>query len=218
MQQILDWSEAWALLIPVAVLLLNKKSRSVHKPVVLYVCVALVLNFSQNYIWQNGILFDFTSQPGDNIFIYNTHSIIRLLLFSWFFIQIKQPILSWVKKMIPVIFIVFVVINFTVFEKYTDFSSRTFSLETGLLLFLCLLYYVNQQLQEDAITYKRDETFWLVTGISIYMVVCFPLFLFYNSLSVKFQDFAIGIWDLHNVAYLLLCIFIARYFYAVNHQ
>ena len=218
MQQILDWSEAWALLIPITVLLLNKKSRSVHKPVVLYVCIALVLNFSQNYIWQNGISFDFTSQPGDNIFIYNTHSIIRLLLFSWFFIQIKQPILSWVKKMIPVIFIVFVLINFTVFEKYTDFSSRTFSLETGLLLFLCLLYYVNILVQDQQVVYKKNPAFWITTGLSIYVVITFPIFLFYKEISAKYEYFAIHIWDLHNISYIIFCIFIAKAFHLSKYE
>ena len=218
LQEIIDWSEVWALLIPLAVLLWIKKIPASAKPIAIYVWVALALNFLQDYFWKNRLLFSFSSTPGDNIIFYNSHSIIRFLLFSWFFICIKQPFLYKVKKILPAVFIIATMINFIFFERFTVFSSRILGIEAGGILFYCLLYYVNQQLQEDTITYKRDETFWLVTGISIYMVVCFPLFLFYNSLSVKFQDFAIGIWDLHNVAYLLLCIFIARYFYAVNHQ
>ena len=73
-------------------------------------------------------------------------------------------------------------------------------------------------MQEDELIEKKDPAFWLITGISIYTVISFPLFLFYSVLSVKFKHFAVGIWDLHNFAYCLLSIFIARYFYAVSHQ
>ena len=73
-------------------------------------------------------------------------------------------------------------------------------------------------MQEEAIDYKKDPVFLMVTGISIYFVVNFPIFLFYKSLSVDFKIFAVDIWGIHNIAYILLCIFIARFFYAVSRK
>ena len=216
LKEIIDWSEVWSLLIPVAVLLCTKKIPDAGRPLVMYVCIALLLNFLQDYFWKKRLVFSFSSTPGDNIIFYNTHSIIRFLLFSWFFINIKQPFLQTFKKVLPVAFIIISQVNFMFLQRITTFSSRILGLEAGGILFYCLLYYVNLLMQEEAPGYKRDATFWVVTGISIYTVVSFPLFLYYSKLSVKFQDFAIGIWDLHNVAYCVLCIFIARYFYAVS--
>jgi hypothetical protein len=217
LKEIIDWSEVWSLLIPLGVLLWVRKIPADARPVALYVCIALLLNFLQDYFWKKRLVFSFSSTPGDNIIFYNIHSIIRFILFSWFFINIKQPFLYSFKKILLVAFIIISQVNFIFFERITSFSSRMLGLEAGSILFLCLLYYVNLLMQEDTSVDKKDATFWLVTGISIYTVISFPLFLFYKTLSVKFQDFAIGIWDLHNVAYCLLCIFIARYFYAVSH-
>jgi hypothetical protein len=214
---LLDWSEVWALFIPIIILFLTREFAKSSKPVIFYLFLAVILNFAEDYIWKNGIKFSFSTQPGDNNFIYNTHSIVIILLFSWFFICIKQPILSGVKKIIPVIYIVFVFINFSKFEKFTDFSSRTLGLEAGLLLFYCLIYYLNVLLQDQSIIYKKPE-FWIITGLSIYVVVNFPIFLFYNYFALKFENFAIDIWDVHNIAYIIFCIFIAKAFLLQKHE
>jgi hypothetical protein len=100
MQEILDWSEAWALLIPLIVLLLKKPSRLLF-PVACYVWIGLLLNIAQNSIWKFAIEFPFSSQPGDNIFIYHTHSIMRCLLLSWFYINLRQSIFGRLIKFLP---------------------------------------------------------------------------------------------------------------------
>ena len=212
---LLDRSEVWALLIPLTVLIWKGKGYK-ETPVVVYVCLAFVLNFLQDYIWKEAVQFSFSSEPGDNLFLYNISSIVRLLLFSWFFLQLKQPFLSTVKKLIPFVFLIFVAVNFLFFEKFTSLSSRIMGLETGLVLFYCILYYLWLFMQEDTFEYKKYPSFRLVTGLSIYVVVNFPIFLFYKSLSIKFRYFAVGLWDIHNIAYIVLCIFIASFFYAVS--
>ncbi|MEO6488941.1 MAG: hypothetical protein ABIO04_03290 [Ferruginibacter sp.] len=195
---------------------LKYKANSITKPIVLYVWIAFVLNISQICIWKFGIVFNFSSQPGDNVFIYNTHSIVRLLLFSWFFLQIKQSLLPWSKKLVPVIFIIFILVNFIFFERFTGFSSRTLSLETGLLLFNCLLFYFNISMQDQELAFAKDPAFWITTGLSIYVVVNFPIFLFYNQITARYENFAVHIWDLHNITYIILCLFIARGFFLIK--
>ena len=207
-----DWSEGWALLIPISILLWRRKWPSTLSPIVMYVLVALILNFAQDYIWKARITFSFSSKPGDNNFIYNLHSIARLLLFSWFFIKMNHPGLLFIKKIIPVLFVLFVLANFTWNEKFKNFSSITIGLESGLELFYCLLYYLRVMHEDHPFTVKTPE-FWVVTGISMYVVVNFPIFLFYEAVSKKFEDFAIDIWILHNILYVILCCFIARAFY-----
>lgn len=216
--QILDWSEVWALAIPLAVMLWSKKNPAAAKPMAVYVCVALVINFLQDYIWKNHLVFSFSSRKGDNAVFYNIHSIIRFLLFSWFFIQITQPFLQQFKKMIFLAIIMIILVSYIFFESFLKFSGPMLAIEAGGILFYCLLFYINLLMLDDETAYKKDAAFWLITGISIYMVINFPLFLFYNALSEKFKAFAVDIWDLHNVTYCLLCIFMARYFNAIRHE
>jgi len=122
------------------------------------------------------------------------------------------------KEIVLPVFIIITLVNFIFFEPVTRFSSRVLGIEAGFTLFYCLLYYLNLLMQDEILTDEQQPIFWMVTGISIYMVVNFPIFLFYQVLAVKFKYFAVGIWDIHNIAYCVLGVFIARYFYAVRRQ
>ena len=95
------------------------------------------------------------------------------------------------------------------FFRQDTFSSRLMATEAGILLFYCLQYYLFK-LQEESTTTKRSGDFWMVTGLSIYVVFNFPFFLLYTSLKVKDQ---VNWWNIHNISYIILCIFIAKAFY-----
>ncbi|MDZ4795255.1 MAG: hypothetical protein SGI83_13325 [Bacteroidota bacterium] len=216
-----DWSEIWALLIPLAFMLRYKNKYAYLKPVKGYIWVALLLNTAATLLWKFKVNLGF--REGDffwsNNFFYNIHSIARLLFFSWFFILLHQPFLVRLKKAIPLLFIVFVLVNFIFFEDffyYWSFSGRLLSLETGLLLIYCLQYYFFV-LREDHSEDKRPPSFWVVTGLSIYAVVNFPIFLFYMAFVKQFENFAINIWDVTNMAFTLFCIFLAKAFYESKH-
>ncbi|MEN9572040.1 MAG: hypothetical protein RL172_3271 [Bacteroidota bacterium] len=217
LKEIIDWSEVWALLIPACVLLYNRQLSRLAIPLLYYVCIALVLNFLQDYFWKKRLIFSFSSVPGDNIIFYHLHSIIRFICISWFFSKLPLFFSSKIKGIIPLLFLLFVLINFIFFEPFTKFSSRLLGLEAGLLLFYCLQYFLGLMLSEEPLTIRGNHVFWMVTGISIYMVINFPVFLFYKKISLKFSEFAISIWDLHNFSYIMLCFFIARFFYVSKH-
>lgn len=217
--EIIDWSEVWALLIPLTVLVCKRSVTQAAIPLVIYTCIALVLNLLQDYIWKNQLVFFYSSQPGDNNIIYNIHSIIRLLLFSWFFINIKQPFQYKIKKIVPIVFVIITFANFVFLgNKFTNFSSRLLGLEALGILYYCMVYFLNLLIDEAGIPYKKNATFWMVTGISIYVVINFPIFIFYKSFSETAQKFAIDIWDLHNITYIMLCFFLAKYFYTDSHE
>lgn len=216
-KQILNWSEVWALLIPLAFMLRRGSMPAYLKPVRIYVVIALVLNIAINLIWK--FKKDWGFVEGDflwsNNFLYNVHSIIRFLLFSWFFILLDQAFLKTWKKIIPVLFIVFVLVNFIFLEDFFyqwSFSGRLLSVETGVLLLYCLQYYFWILKEEDHAD-KRPPSFWVVTGLSIYVVINFPIFLFYKAFLEQFQTFAIKIWDVTNISFILFCLLIAKAFY-----
>jgi hypothetical protein len=151
-----------------------------------------------------------------NNFLYNFHSVIRLLLFSWFFNLLDQRFMHRIKAMIPFVFIAFAAINFIFFEDFFNrynLSSLLLATEAALLLFYCLQYYIYLIVEDKGIPFKKQPGIWVVTGLTFYVAASFFIFLFYDYLVVHDKDFAIDVWDVHNIFYILLCICIAVTFY-----
>jgi hypothetical protein len=74
------------------------------------------------------------------------------------------------------------------------------------------LYYLSE-LKEEAERISTVQEFWVTTGLCIYVVINFFVFLFYVPLLNEGKQLANDMWDVHNVAYILLCLFIAKSFY-----
>lgn len=211
-QLLLDWSEVWAVCIPAAILL-TKKQPAVLKPVVFYVWTALAINILIDLTWKlrNVIPTEYNS----NNYLYNLHSVIRFFLFSIFFIGLKQPFLVRFKKLLPFLYLVFLMVNFAFSEdffNYWAFSSRLLSVEAICLLFYVLQYYL-YKITESVETYSFKADFWIVTGLGIYVTINFFIFLLYNDLEVRMQNFAVTLWNVHNITYIVFNIFLAKGFY-----
>jgi hypothetical protein len=212
LKEILHWSEVWALFIPLVLILFRRNHPPYLKPIIFYVCVALILNISQDVIMKQKQL-GIRLSLDNNTFIYHIHSIVRLFLFSWFFFQ-QQTYFRRVNKVLPILFIVISLVNFIWFEKFYGgpLSSRLLSFEAAILLFYCLQYYFFL-LKEEQTSYQKLPSFWIVTGLSIYVVVNFPIFLFYKTLTSSDAIFAIDIWDVHNISFIIFCIFLGKGIY-----
>jgi hypothetical protein len=213
-EAIFDWSEVWALLIPLLVIVIFRKQQKVAylQPVSYYVYVAIILNSAANLIYnQKDLGLDLPWH--NNVVIYNIHSIARLLLFAWFFNVLKQSFLSTIKKIIPYLFLIFVLVNFIV-EPIVgkSISARLHIIEAFILLFYCLQYYL-YLLKVEHFAYKSIPSFWVVTGLSIFVVTNFPVYLFYSPLTSQDVEFAIFIWKIHKIAHIVFCVFLAKAFY-----
>jgi hypothetical protein len=213
-KEITDWSEVWALLIPLFFLLKQRNKAPYLRPLRIYVMLALLINIGAISIQK--FKLDWGYQPGDffysNNFLYNIHSVIRLLLFSWFFILLNQRFMHRIKILIPFAFIAFVIINFSVSENFFNrqiLSSRLLATEAALLLFYCLQYYIFLILEDKGISFKRQPGIWIVTGLTFYVAASFFIFLFFDYLVINDEKFAINVWDVHNFFFILLCICIA---------
>jgi len=214
-QLILDWSEVWALLIPI---IIYKKQPILYRPVVFYLWSALLINLTIDFIWKFRTVIP--SVYNSNNYLYNFHSIVRFSLFAVFFIKLNQPFLITVKKTVPVLFLVFFIINFGWYENffnYAKFSSRLLSVEAFFLLFYVLQYYlfkINENVEAKIFT----PDFYMTTGLGIYMVINFFIFLLYNELSIRLQTFAISLWNVHNISFIIFNLFIAKSLYESNKQ
>jgi hypothetical protein len=213
---IFNWSEVWALLIPLIVLVSQPKQPRYLQPVIVYLWIALVINLAAD------IIGDFRDQLSirlqSNIVLYNLHSVIRFICFSLFFILLNQPSFSILKKSLPVIFIIFITINFTIVEDFLNpahISGNLLATEAYLLLIYCMTYYLSQ-LKDDIQVITSGNDFWIVTGLSIYVVTNFFVFLFYVPMINHNQDLAASMWHVHNAVYIILCLSIARSFYVAS--
>lgn len=218
LEYILDWSEVWAPLIPLGVLFFHTKQPNGLKPVTVYLWLALFINILSDLNVQFKEYFPLWFQSNNPL--YNIHSVVRFTCFSWFFIMRKKPYFAIAKKIIPVLFAIFLIINFTFFQDfflYEHLSGSLFSTEAFLLLVYCLLYYL-RQLKEDTEDFTGSPDFWIVTGLSIYVVINFFVFLFYVPLLNENSALANNMWNVHNVAYILFCLFIAKAFYVSDRN
>jgi hypothetical protein len=211
-QIVIDWSEVWALLIPISILL-YKKQPAIIRPVVFYVWIAFIINLAVDLTWKFRTLLP--PAYNSNNYLYNLHSIIRFFLFSTFFIRLRQPFLLTIKKIIPFCFIAFIIVNFCFYENFFDYwnlSSRLLSVEAILLLFYTLQYYlykINDQVDVKIL----NSDFWIVTGLGIFVTINFFIFLLYNELTLRLQNFAVTLWSVHNLSYIVFNLFIAKGFY-----
>lgn len=210
---ILDWAEVWAPLLTLVFLLLKGHQPPYVKPVVTYLWIALFLNLVIDTIMAFKIYFPSWAQSNNPY--YNVHSVIRFICFSLFFIQLPQSSFSFWKKILPVLSCVFVIINFSYVESFFNpdrISGNLLATESYLLLVYCMFYYLSElQSENDGIT--SSPYFWIVTGLSIYVVINFFIFLFYVPMLKLNPSLADNMWYVHNIAYIIFCIFITRAFY-----
>lgn len=213
LSEIFDWSEVWAPLIPLLVLLKHRRQPSYFKPVIIYLVLAFVVDLTIDAGWKFKSYVPVWLK--DNNYLYNVHSIIRFICFVSFFEMLDQPFLQKFKKVVPYLSAAFLFVNFYWLEKFVvpnKFSSRLLSVEAGLLLFYCTRYFLYRQ-REERVSPIQPPDFWVVIGLSIYVVINFFIFLFYSTLiDKKMNDTAIALWNVHNVAYIVFCLFIAKAF------
>ena len=210
--KVLDWSEVWALLIPLLVLYFRRKQPKFFQPVIIYFWIALFLNLVIDIIMVFKQYFPLWLQSNNPF--YNVHSVVRFICLSIFFIQIPQSSFRRLKKSLPIVSAAFFLINFLFFENFLNFdhlSGNLLAAEAYLLMVYCMLYYLSA-LKEDKNSILDGQDFWIVTGLSIYLVINFFVFLFYvpmleNHWLVNY------IWNVHNIAYIIFCFFIAKAFY-----
>ena len=217
LQIILDTSEAWALLLPLTFLAFKKINKEPVKEVILYLWIAFFINLAMVIISFLPEFYDEKKLPFllyNNTIEYNIHSIFRVLLFTLYFIRISHDTLHLQRKIILALFFTFVAVNFVFFESPVQlFSSRLFTVEAIVLLFFCIYFYLNAITQERNEKLSRQPVFWIVTGLSVYEAVNFFIFLLFTYLANNYTIFAKNIWNLHNISYIILCIFITKAFY-----
>jgi len=210
---LMNWSEVWAPMVPLSVLLYKKSQPRFLTPVIVYLFLALVINLAGDLIDALKQYLPYWLQSNNPL--YNIHSIIRFICFSYFFAVLPYTSSGRLKFVITAVSVLVILINFSFIENFgnpSHLSGNLLAAEAYLLLIYCMHYYLSKLKNEDD-DVSRGADFWVVTGLAIYVVINFFVFLFYVPMLDQNIRLAINIWYLHNVAYIVLCIFITKAFY-----
>ena len=209
--------EVWALFIPLLAINFKTTKNNSLLPVKIYVVTALVLNLWSDLSWQYQKTWHLQGWLTINTWVYSFHSVCRFGLLCWFFSYVNMPLNILFKKIIPILFSIFVIIiffkeGFIYYEyvrgqKSPQISYRLLSVEACVLLFYCLAYYF-KQMQDDILQTKVSSAFWIVTGLCIFSVCSFPVYLFYPAILNEDSHFTSQIWLVQKIAFLIFCIFI----------
>lgn len=206
-EELFDWTESWAPLIPISLFLLYRNQPTHFKPVFVYFIAAFLLNTFANVIWKRGQLgLDLGLENNNSI--YNLNSILRFSLLSLFFILLHHRGMRRLKRLLPLLFLAFACFDLFLWEYFfaERIANNLHAAEAGFLLLYCLLYYF-QTLNSDAIAFKGAPDFWLVTGLCIFVIISFPVYLFYQKIIDNYKTFTVNIWAVQKTGFLIFCIF-----------
>jgi hypothetical protein len=207
--EILDWSEAWALLLPLGVLAFKKADTSRLKPVIVFSLVSFVLYFLIDFSWKFKYDLNLPEVFHDNRILYNIASLVRTLCFMAFFNQLRLPFKGKAPLLLPAVFAGFALLDFIFLEKFTLFGNYLHLAECIILLVYCMSYYI-RILKSDQADVFHTPAFWIITGLTLYEAVNLPIFMNYGNISESMKKFAIDLWSVHNIAFIVLCLFITR--------
>lgn len=213
LQFLRDWSEVWALLIPLTVILVYKPRGNNLRPLVLYSILAFVFNFLAIFMVEYYYLIPRSwMKYGNNIF-YNLHSFIMVLFISWYIIAVRSYKYLVLLKSLLAVYLAFVLVNFTFWESPMILSTHHFTVGSIVLLVMCLFYFFSSMLEESQINWLRHPSFIICAGVCLYEAITFFIFLFiyplYNTTNDKELSFAMLMMRVYQISFVIFCILLA---------
>lgn len=205
-----DWSEVWALLIPLVVILRRPHRYRECMPLVIYILIAILLNIIAVLIQlYRDVMPDY--MQNNNLF-YNLHAVARVYLFSWYIGLINQKKFRTVTAVAIVLFSIFLAANFIFSESILELSKWLPVAETVILLLLCMKYFLFSIKDDSETDWTREPSFTACTAIALYVAATFFVFLFITSPWVAYkvnQQFALFIAEFYKVIFVIFCVLLA---------
>ena len=207
-----EWSEVWALLIPLIIILVYKPKGINLKWLVLYVVIAFILNFLAIFFLQYYSLAPSWLNVGNNIF-YNLHSFVMVICFSGYIISVRLYVYPFLLKSLVVIYLAFVLVNFYFWESPLILSTRHFTAGSVVLLIMCLFYFFRSILDESQTNWLKHPSFIICAGVCLYEAITIFIFLFiyplYNKTYNQNLSFAFLMMRIYQIIFVVFCISLA---------
>lgn len=144
-----------------------------------------------------------------NLYLYHANCALSFLILSAYFRHIltfgraKSIVFS-----ILFLFSLFFIVNLLLWEDLSTFNSNSFGLASLILVAYCFLYYLENLIYPKPFLITKTRNFWFVTGILTYYASSFFIFITYRSLTEQeIKDIGI-LWQIHNVVFLVLCVYL----------
>ena len=211
--KIIDFAEVWIFVFPFYTWIKAGRQPATMRPVMIYLVMAFLLNLYCDILPE--IAKYLPDEMYTNTIVYNIHSVSRFVLFFLFFYDLGQRHYNPIRTSIILLYIVWFIVYFTF---YADFfyaeliSGELMAFEAFLLLSLSLLYYLSI-LHSEIVNFKERKDFWVVTGLSIFCVTNFFVFLFYGPLVNEDRALSNQIWNFHNIAFIIFILLITKAIY-----
>jgi hypothetical protein len=212
-ENLIEWSEIWILLFPLFAFFKNRMQPPFMQPVLIYLFIGFFCNIIS--VSMMPLLPYLPKELRSNTLFYNIHSLARFICFVIFFFRLEQYDYRWIQKILVALFTIIFIIYFSFFDSFFNkkyISSDMMSGESFFLLFFCMLYYLSI-LKGDTPRFRQRKDFWVVTGICLFDVLNFFIFLFYKPLLEDNAKLADQIWTMHNIAFIIFILFITKAIY-----
>ncbi|QHT66273.1 hypothetical protein GXP67_06175 [Rhodocytophaga rosea] len=105
------------------------------------------------------------------------------------------------------LFLVFAFVNILLWEGLDTFNSNSYSVASFFIIAYCLLYYYQKLTNPATMSIFESRDFYYVTGLLVYFTSCFFIFVSYRKLTQENVSNLGLLWMIHNVVFLLMCIF-----------
>lgn len=209
---VFDWSEVWALLVPLTILILYHTEGKGLRALKGYIITGFILNLIaicmvEFYQYVPGWMYidDFVN----NNIVYNIHSLVRVLLLSSYILAARPYGYTALLKAILAAYLLFILINFTFFASPFYLDTKLFAAESIVLLIMCFACFFHSLHDESHTNWLKDPAFIVCTGICLYEVLTFFIFLFFYPLSTTNTAFFVVTMRIYTGAFILLCILLA---------
>ncbi len=212
-QFLLNWSEVWALLIPLIVMLVFKPKGPDLKWLSLYTVSAFILNFLAVFVIEYyDLVPSWMNIRGNNIY-YNLHSLVMVIFFSLYIIQTWKYRHTIILKIILAVYLVLVLCNFAFREPPYKLSTLHFTAGSIVLMAFCLLYFFHTILEEGQTNRLKHPSFMVCAAVCLYQAITFFIFLFiypmFDNAPGKDYSFAMLMMRIYQASFVVFCILLA---------
>ncbi len=142
-------------------------------------------------------------------------TIIELFVFHYVVIKfISSTKIQRRLKPIPYVFIFYIIVNFIWKNKNgiidQAFLQNVFTVQAIFLIVACISYYVDLFVKEPNFKLLNEPSFWIVTGLSFFMICTFPFSILGQILMKANYKLYLQLFSIFNIFYCLLFIMIIR--------
>ena len=211
------------MLIPLSVILLCRPKGKSIRILKIYVLVGFLLNTLAMVMWEFSEIVPKSwyveGMPNNNI-LYNLHSVMRVIFFSAYIMTVRSYRYPIFFIVILAAYFVFIPLNFTVLKDRLPLflSSHLFAAESIVLLLMSMSYFFNSINDDSPTNWLKHPSFIICSGVSLYVVITFFVFLFFYPLSDEYPTFFVVMMDVYFIAFVILCIILAIGLYRSKSQ